>query len=66
MKRIGFIYEDIFSRENIAYAMEKAACGKRSHDNVKNILNNILKYNSASEEQIRSVENTYRRYYRGN
>ena len=43
MKRIGFIYEDIFSRENIAYAMEKAACGKRSHDNVKNILNNNVK-----------------------
>ena len=35
-------------------------------EGVKNILNNILKYNSASEEQIRSVENTYRRYYRGN
>ena len=44
MKRIGFIYEDIFSRENIAYAMEKAACGKRSHDNVKNILNNKSHY----------------------
>ncbi len=34
-------------------------------EGVKNILNNILKYNSASEEQIRSVENTYNRYFRG-
>ena len=30
---------------------------------VKNIFENILKYNSASENQIKSVENTYKRYF---
>ena len=30
---------------------------------VRNIFENILKYNSASENQIKSVENTYKRYF---
>lgn len=30
---------------------------------VRNIFENILKYNSASESQIKSVENTYKRYF---
>lgn len=34
-------------------------------DGVRNILENILKYNSASDSQITTVERTYNRYFRG-
>ena len=32
---------------------------------IQNIFSNILKYNSASDAQIRTVENTYRRHFKG-
>ena len=32
---------------------------------IQNIFSNILKYNSASDAQIRTVENTYRRHLKG-
>lgn len=34
-------------------------------EGVRNILGNILKYNSASDSQITTVERTYNRYFRG-
>lgn len=51
MKRIGYIYKDICSIENIKEAILKASKGKRSRNNVQKILENIDYY----AEQIQTM-----------
>lgn len=51
MKRIGYIYKDICSIENIKEAILKASKGKRNRNNVQKILENIDYY----AEQIQTM-----------
>lgn len=57
MKRIGYIYEKIYDKENIRQAIMKASRGKRKRKDVKKVLNDIPKY--VNEIQNMLVNETY-------
>lgn len=58
MKRIGYIYEKIYSLENIKLAIRNASKGKRRRKYVQRILNNADFYAEQISASLR--ENTYR------
>ena len=41
MKRIGFIYENIYTKDNIKLAIKNAARGKKKRNDVKYVLDNV-------------------------
>ena len=41
MKRIGYIYEKVYTKENIKLAIQNASKGKRNRNDVKYVLNNF-------------------------
>ncbi|MBB6446444.1 RNA-directed DNA polymerase [Bacillus benzoevorans] len=52
MKRIGYIYEKIYDKNNIIHAMFKASLGKRKQNRVKKILDNADYYASKIQEML--------------
>ena len=43
MKRVGYIYEKVYDKENIKLAIQKASKGKKKRRDVKWVLNNETK-----------------------
>lgn len=54
MKRIGYIYEKIYDKENLRTAIYKAAKGKSDKRNIKFILDNIDKFIDRLHEDLKN------------
>lgn len=52
MKRIGYLYEKIYDKQNIRTAILKAAKGKRQRTDVQKVLANIDKYTDKIHEML--------------